>query len=340
MPTEGERPVTRRAVTAVAAFGLAAAGVISPFAARPGRAAAQTPKGSGKPSLKAALARLRVPPAWFGSVRVRYDIRTPWKAARLHIRKLLAGDAAQVREGIKTTYMYARKGDIGDGHELPMYLFLGGEYAWAVVQYERRLASKPQGHTHEYLSLASCYMHFGEYSKAERILTVALARLPAPPWRIARKADVHSHLGDLYAEMKDVARARKHYTMAIQLYPTSTQPWGRHLLKKHAAKVRAKLDLLEYESMDLKRLRDGTYSGSSLGYKGDVRVAVTLRGGRIVDIKVNHKEDIDQNAAEIIPRRIIAAQDLKVDCITGATATTDAVTAATFDALKKAGLKR
>ncbi len=307
---------------------------------RTGSVAGEASKKSAKPSLKKALARLNVPPNWFKSVEVRYDTKKPWKEARLHIRKLLGGDQTRAREAIKITYLYARKGDMGNGHELPLYLFLGGEYVWALVQFEKRLSPKPEGHTHEYLCLASCYAHFGEYKKALAVLDVALKRLPKPPWRTAREADVHSRIGDIYAEMGDTAGATKHYGKAIELYPTSKQPWGRHLLKKQAARVQVKLDILAYQSLDLKKLPDGAYAGASLGYKGDVKVTVTLQEGRIADIKVEHKEDIELNATKIVPQRIIEAQGLKVDAVTGATTTSNAVITATFEALKKAGLKK
>ena len=65
---------------------------------------------------------------------------------------------------------------------------------------------------------------------------------------------------------------------------------------------------------------------------------MTVRGGKIADIEIDHREDIDQGATRIIPQRIIAAQSLAVDAITGATATTNAVIGATFLALKQAGL--
>ncbi len=102
--------------------------------------------------------------------------------------------------------------------------------------------------------------------------------------------------------------------------------------------MRTRLDLMEYRALDFKNLRDGTYEGSALGYKGDVKTIVTVRGGKIADIKVVHKEDIDQGATKIIPKRIIAEQGLAVDGITGATATANAIVSATFKALKQAGL--
>lgn len=324
--------MTRRQRSDAAPAGAAPAAVVAAWLLAAG------PVWGGQSSLKKALAELKVPPDWFKSVQVRFDTTKPWKEAGEHIRKLL-GDAATVREGMKLTCLYKQKGDIGDGHKYPLYLYLGGEYAWALVEFEKRLASKPQGRTHEYLCLASCYAHFGEYPKALQALNLALQRLPKPPWRIAREADVHDHLGALYAEMGKLPLAKQHYRKAMQLYPTSTQPWGRHLLRRYAARIREKLRILDLQSIRLDQLQDGTYSGTTFGYGGDITVNVTVKGKKIADIKVRHKEDIEQNATKIVPQRIIAAQSLKVDGITGATITSNAVIIGTFKALKRAGLK-
>jgi uncharacterized protein with FMN-binding domain len=56
-------------------------------------------------------------------------------------------------------------------------------------------------------------------------------------------------------------------------------------------------------------------------------------------MQLKHKEKIELNATKIIPRQIIARQSLKVDAVTGATVTSQAIVDGTFDALKKAGLK-
>ncbi len=300
-------------------------------------AAARATTESPKPSLDEALAHLKVPPDWFDEVKVPYDTSRPWKDARLEVRRLLSEN--KNREAIKLTVLYVRKGDIGDGHEYPMYLYMGGEYAWAVQEYRKRLGTLPQGYTHEYLCLAACYRHFGLYQDALAVLDMALQRLPDPPWRIAQQADVCDYRGDLYAELGNFEQAKQQYQKAIALYPTSDQPYGRHLLHRRAAKVQTKLDLLTAKAIESGALRDGTYTAKSLGYVGDVTVTVTIRHGRITDVRVQHEEKIDQNATTIIPQRIVAKQSLKVDGITGATVTYDAIIDGALQAIRKAGLQ-
>jgi uncharacterized protein with FMN-binding domain len=140
-------------------------------------------------------------------------------------------------------------------------------------------------------------------------------------------------------DMGNVDQARQDYQKAIALYPTSNQPYGRHLLHRRAAKVQSKLDLLTVEAIESGELQDGTYIGKSLGYVGDVTVKVSIREGKITDVQLQHEEKIDQKATTIIPQRIIAKQSLKVDGITGATVTYEAIIDGTLQALKEAGLK-
>jgi uncharacterized protein with FMN-binding domain len=67
-----------------------------------------------------------------------------------------------------------------------------------------------------------------------------------------------------------------------------------------------------------------------------MEISVTLRGGRITDVKVKHEEKIDLNATTIVPQRIVEKQTVKVDGVTGATVTSQAIIDGAFSALKKA----
>ena len=299
--------------------------------AAPGRAA--------EPKLDEALKTLKVPPEWFAEVKSDYSTQTPWKDARLHIRKLLA--EGKNHEAVKLTYIYhvVQKNGSADGHEYPMYLFLGGEHAWAVKVYAERLAPRPKGATFEYNALASLYTRFGEHAKALQTLQDALAHLPDPPWQINGKAAVHDKLGDVYADMGNAEKAREHYEEAIRIFPTSDQPHGRHLLQRHVDKVRGKLDLLNRKSREARGLKDGVFRGTGLGYVKEVNATVTVKGGRITDVKLQHEEKIDMGASTSVPKQIIERQSLEVDAITGATVTVQAIVQAVYEALRQAGMK-
>jgi len=295
-----------------------------------------------KPSLAAETAKLKIPPEWFATTPVNWDTNRPWKDARLEIRRLLGLDENAVRQAVKLTWNYAQKGDIGNGHELPMYLFMSGNYAWAIQEFPKHLANVTEvGPTHIYQCFASCYAHFGEYGKALEVLDRASKDLPPEPWRINSQANVANQLGDLYVEMGQIDKAKAAYAEAMRLYPTSRQPYGRHLLQRYVAKVKTKLDLLMFDSLASAKLKDGKYTGRALGYADtkDMQVAVTIKQGKITDIQLAHQEKIDLNATKIIPQQIISKQSLKVDAITGATVTSQAIVEGAYQALKQAGLK-
>lgn len=88
-------------------------------------------------------------------------------------------------------------------------------------------------------------------------------------------------------------------------------------------------------------LKDGTYTGSAEGYSGTVTVQVTVKGGKIVDLKVlSHTETPGyyEKGASVI-QRILAKGNLEVDTVSGATFTSRAIIEATANALAKAGGK-
>lgn len=308
----------------------------------PNRAEGSAPDYAvGKKSLDEQLAALQIPPPWLDAVTTRYDTSNPWKDARLEIRRLFSLNQPEAhREGIKLTWLYLQKGDIGDGHEYPMYTLLGGEPLWSVRAHEEYLA-KPHNETpiHAYLSLASLYAQFGEFERAEACLARAMAGLPAPPWDVMRRADVLAAYGDLYADWDNKPLAKDFYSQAAQLYPTAKPPYGGHLLPRRAAEVQSKLDRLTFRSLATATLKDGQYRDRALGYAGDIDVTVTIEGGKIAAIRLKHEEKIDQNACAIIPERIKAAQSLEVDGISGATVTKEAIVNGVFRCLKQAGLQ-
>jgi uncharacterized protein with FMN-binding domain len=300
-------------------------------------------KPDAPPSLKQALADLKVPPAWIETTPITWDTSKPWKDGRIEIRRLLAiGTEPEVRQAVKLTWIYSQKGDIGNGHELPMYLFMSGNYAWATLEYPKHIKTvEGKGATHEYVCYAACLAHFGEYAQALEVLDKALKDLPPRPWQVNSMASIHNQMGDVYAKMGDVPKARREYTEAMRLYPTSDQPNGRHLIPRRVAIVQAKMDMMSLAALSTAKLRDGVYKANALGYADgkDMTITLTIRGGRMSDIKVAHQEKIDLGATTIIPQRIVAQQSLAVDAVTGATVTSQGIIDGTFKALKQAGLE-
>ena len=80
---------------------------------------------------------------------------------------------------------------------------------------------------------------------------------------------------------------------------------------------------------------DGVYEGSGAGLNGQIKVSVTVSGGKITEVKVlEHSETagISDPAIEKIPAAIVEAQSADVDIVSGATFTSKGI----IDAVKNA----
>ena len=87
-------------------------------------------------------------------------------------------------------------------------------------------------------------------------------------------------------------------------------------------------------------LADGKYVTKIMGHEGYVNVSTVFRGGAIESCKViSHEETmgIGNYAAARIPGRIVKAQSLAVDSVSGATVTSSAIKVAVAQAIKDAG---
>jgi len=87
------------------------------------------------------------------------------------------------------------------------------------------------------------------------------------------------------------------------------------------------------------KYKDGTYTGSGKGHKGEIAVALTIRDGKIESLNVVRQRDDAkwyQRATAVIGR-ILAKQDTKgVDVVSGATHSSRGIIDATTQALGKA----
>lgn len=84
---------------------------------------------------------------------------------------------------------------------------------------------------------------------------------------------------------------------------------------------------------------DGIYTGVSEGYSPGLTVSVTIRSGKITDIKVishNETRGYYEEPFRLIPKEIISSDSLKVDAVSGATLSSEGIINAVASALKKA----
>lgn len=101
-----------------------------------------------------------------------------------------------------------------------------------------------------------------------------------------------------------------------------TLTYGSYL-KRSAAR-------LAIPALDLSHVSDGTYTGSATIGHVAPKVSVTVAGGRITSIVLLNPVAGDGTG---LVNRIVAAQSLDVDGITGATITTKAMLAAVSNAV-------
>ena len=87
-------------------------------------------------------------------------------------------------------------------------------------------------------------------------------------------------------------------------------------------------------------MADGTYAASVDGMDGPVAIEVTIADNAITAIAIiddNETAGVGDKALEIIPERVIAAQSLAVDSVSGATVSSAAIKAAIANAITQAG---
>jgi uncharacterized protein with FMN-binding domain len=99
---------------------------------------------------------------------------------------------------------------------------------------------------------------------------------------------------------------------------------------------RKAIDSLVIGEVDLTRVPDGVYTGSTETVWVAATVTVTVGDQAITDIQLDHRHDRGE-AAEIIVSHVIEAQSLQVDIISGATSSSKVILKAIENALKEVG---
>ncbi|MEX1098065.1 MAG: FMN-binding protein [Planctomycetales bacterium] len=253
------------------------------------------------------------------------------------IEKLLeSANENDRRQAIKLAYVYDSAGKAKEGYPATVY-YLAGEYAWALKEFLKN----PNKTMADHRRIAACYLHFDAYDEALAALDQAQQSVPnTPPWNTFGQAQILEARGDVLADKGDVAEARKAFLAAVGLYQQSQLPANQQRnVARGVRSAQAKLDMLDRSALESAQLRDGVFTDAVFGYSDQVQARVTVRGGKITAIGLQHKEKADLGAKEVIPKRIVEKQSVAVDAVTGATITSDAIRLATYGALKKsAGL--
>ena len=89
-------------------------------------------------------------------------------------------------------------------------------------------------------------------------------------------------------------------------------------------------------------LKDGEYEGTATGYGGPLTVRITIKDGKLTDIKVISQTETPEyfNRAKAVIGKILSSGSVDVDSVSGATISSNAIKKAVADALRKAGSKQ
>ncbi|AJA47234.1 hypothetical protein CPAST_c11340 [Clostridium pasteurianum DSM 525 = ATCC 6013] len=91
---------------------------------------------------------------------------------------------------------------------------------------------------------------------------------------------------------------------------------------------------INIRKIDLSKVANGTYSGSFDALEVGAEVKVTVDDHKITDIKIVNHKNVRGEKAEVIPERVIAAQSLQVDTVSGATNSSKVILKAIDNALQ------
>lgn len=96
------------------------------------------------------------------------------------------------------------------------------------------------------------------------------------------------------------------------------------------------LPSLSVSTPDLSKIPDGSYQGEYDGHFVYVKVTVVVKDHQITEIILDEHDHQRGQSAEIIPDRIIEAQSVDVDAVSGATQSSNVIKKAVENALNNA----
>jgi uncharacterized protein with FMN-binding domain len=149
-----------------------------------------------------------------------------------------------------------------------------------------------------------------------------------------------------YLVAADACRLAGRYQEAVRYYqktldaPGSGKEGRIDQTRKRAQDSLSAIKLMEL--LDVSRVADGKYRGSSGGYEGPVEVEVGVQKGRIESVRVTqHREKQFYAALTDVPEQIIKKQGVKgVDATSHATITAEAIINATAKALSNSSSQK
>ncbi len=312
----------------------------------------------------------RTPPEWWDSVPLSYpktlDLSwpepapAPWNAQKnvgQYVWDIINPNPGKWREGVRLMHhlLVLHKDDPDKTYRAMellahMYHDLLQDYPRAAFWWRKVLAAQG-GDSPDGVKLAECYWKLGSKKMATDLLgqispyyaTIKLLADMGETQSALRLAESAARGGEAdlaYLYAGDACRVQGTYAKAIQYYqkvlqvPAAGQAAER--IKRNQTRARANIEGIRiFDALDLGRVPDGSYRGSSPAYAGELQVKVTVRSGRIESVEVtNHQEKQFYSAISDTPRQIVEKQGVRgVDATSRATITSEAILNATAKAL-------
>jgi uncharacterized protein with FMN-binding domain len=97
-----------------------------------------------------------------------------------------------------------------------------------------------------------------------------------------------------------------------------------------------RLENLKVQNVDLSKMPDGIYSGSYNVFPVTADVRVIVKNHKIAEIELVKHTNGKGAAAEVIPERVVKAQSIEIDVVTGATYSSKVILKSIENALNSA----
>ncbi|HUV39402.1 MAG TPA: FMN-binding protein [Planctomycetota bacterium] len=135
----------------------------------------------------------------------------------------------------------------------------------------------------------------------------------------------------------DELRRRGKWETAVKAYQKSLEVLALSGGEKTTLGMAATqmIELCEAMPFDVKQVADGEYEAQAWGYFAQIKVKVTVKGGKIRNFHILEHKETRPKGLEIVPRLIYKKQSPSVDAVTNATVTSYGLMTATLRALQK-----
>ena len=322
----------------------------------------------------------RTPPDWYESTPLDYpptlDLAWPekppggWDASKnvgQYIWDRINPNPGKWREGVRLMHhiMSQSEGDRGVTQRAmralgTMYHNLHEDYARAAFWWQQAgIDANPEQERNAAVQLAHCYHQLGNSQMGLDVLkrmsnyppsvikvlgdmgqTDDALRFADRLAQLGQKVQACLYAGDVCRVASRLDQAEKYYRQALAA--ASQDERNNDHSRRDRQRAEASIAAIRFYQIAPDKVADGTYRASSLGYEDQVEVAVTVRSGRIEDVKITkHREKQFYSSLTDTPRAIVTRQGVVgVDTTSGATITSEAIINATAKALSEGASSR